>query len=78
MELANLLLEFDKILGLNIDKKQEIKEDIPEEILKLLEKRKKAREEKNWAMSDEIRDIIQEKGYIIKDSKSEQTIERRK
>lgn len=77
-ELANLLLEFDKILGLNIDKKQEIKEDIPEEILKLLEKRKKAREEKNWAMSDEIRDIIQEKGYIIKDSKSGQTIEIRK
>lgn len=77
-KLAELLLKFDKILGLNIDEEKKEKDEIPEEILKLLDERKKAREDKNWALSDEIRDRIQDMGYIIKDSKDGQTIERRK
>ena len=36
---------------------------------RLLEKRKQARQEKNWTLSDEIRDAIKEKGYSIKDGK---------
>ncbi|MDE5830278.1 MAG: cysteine--tRNA ligase [Clostridia bacterium] len=75
-KLADLLLKFDEVLGLEIDKKQEEKIDIPEEIQKLLEERKKAREEKNWKLSDEIRDIIQQKGYIIKDTKDGATLEK--
>ena len=41
-----------------------------EEIQKLIEERKQARELKDWAKSDEIRDIINEKGYEIKDTKN--------
>ena len=38
-------------------------------------KRKKAREEKNWAESDKIRDEIKKLGYEVKDEKDgEQTI----
>ena len=68
-ELAKLLLKFDSVLGLKIDEKEEIKQEIPKEILELIEERKKAREDKNWEESDRIRDLIKEKGYEIKDTK---------
>lgn len=74
VKLANLLVEFDKVLGLNIDKKDEIL-DLPEEVLNLVDERKKAREERNWAKSDEIRDKLQAMGYIVKDGKEGMTLE---
>ena len=69
-KLADLLLKFDKVLALKIDEpiKQKVSE-IPSEIIELAEKRKQAREDKNWEESDKIRDEIKSKGYIIKDSK---------
>ena len=42
---------------------------IPEEVLELVEKRKKARQEKNWTESDRLRDEIQNLGYSVKDTK---------
>ncbi len=75
--LANLLLKFDSIMGINIDKEEE-REEIPEEIQKLLEERKIARENKDWELSDKIRDIIKEKGYIIKDSQKGMIVEKLK
>ena len=60
-----LLLEFDKIFGLNLG---EIKKDaIPEEIMKLAEERQKARRKKDWKKADLLREMIQEKGYDIGD-----------
>ena len=69
-KLADLLLKFDTVLALKIDEpiKQKVSE-IPSEIIELAEKRKQARENKNWEESDKIRDEIKSKGYIIKDSK---------
>ena len=69
-EIANLLLKFDTVLGIRIDKEEE-KNDlkIPEEVLKLVEERKKARQEKNWTESDRLRDEIQNLGYSVKDTK---------
>ena len=70
-KIAKLLEKFDTVLGLKIteqiSKKQE---EIPQEILELVEQRKQARENKDWEKSDELRDKIQEKGYIVKDTKS--------
>ena len=34
-----------------------------------MEQRKIARQEKNWAESDRLRDLIKEKGYEVKDTK---------
>lgn len=69
-KIAELLLRFDTVLGLKIDEEQKAKKlEIPEEILKLVEKRKQAREEKNWEESDRLRDLIKEKGYEVKDTK---------
>ena len=78
---AKLLLEFDKVLGLDLANSKEYlekeeKQEIPEEIQKLLEERKTARENKNWAESDRIRDLIKEKGYTVKDTKEGQIIEK--
>ena len=69
-EIAKLLLKFDTVLGIKIDKEEANKEiEIPEEVLKLVEERKQARQEKNWAESDRLRDVIKEKGYEVKDTK---------
>lgn len=77
IKFADLLLKFDKVLGLdmkNAEKylvkfKQNDSEELPAEIKKLVEERKNARAEKNWAKSDEIRDKIISLGYSIKDTK---------
>ena len=50
--------------------------DNPQHIFQLLTKRAEARKNKAWAESDKIRDIIKEKGYIVKDSKEGQTVEK--
>lgn len=63
----SLLLDFDKVLGLNIGKIKKI--EIPFEIKKLVEIREKYRQEKNWKLSDEVRQEIQEKGYLVEDTK---------
>ena len=69
-EIAELLKKFDTVLGIKIDKEETNKEiEIPEEVLKLVEERKQARQEKNWAESDRLRDLIKEKGYEVKDTK---------
>lgn len=44
-------------------------ESIPEEVLAVAEERKKARAEKNWAKSDELRETLKSLGYAVKDSK---------
>ncbi len=75
-KLAELLLKFDTVLGLEIDKKEE-QEEIPQEILDLVEQRTQARQNKDWAKSDELRDLIQSKGYDIKDSKEGTEVKRK-
>ena len=79
-DIYNLILKFDKVLSLDLNKKQEDKkikeENLPEEILEILEKRKKARESKDYALSDILRDELKQKGYIVKDSKEGQKIEK--
>jgi len=63
-------IEFDKVLGLKLkesERKQELKE-IPEQLKSLLSEREKARNEKNFAKSDEIRKKIESLGYEIQDS----------
>ena len=64
---ADLLIKFDTVLGLKIDEKDEI--ELPKEIQEIIDKRKKARENKDWTKSDELRNLLEEKGYLVKDTK---------
>lgn len=76
-KLADLLLDFDKVLGVKIDEPINIKqEEISENVKNLLEQRNIARQEKNWALSDELRDKIKELGYNVKDSKDGAKLEK--
>lgn len=73
-DIYKLILEFDKILGLDLENSEKyIKEqeepEFPKEILELIEQRKVARENKNWTEADRIRDLLKEKGYNVKDTK---------
>ena len=73
-KIAELLRNFDEVLGLNIDKKEEV--EIPDEIVNILEERKEARINRDYAKSDELRDKLKELGYIVKDTKDGQKIEK--
>jgi len=70
------VLKFDEVLGLDLDSAPETKKEvvITPEIKELLENRAKARLEKNWKLSDEIRDKLITIGIGIKDSDSGQEI----
>lgn len=70
IKIANLILKFDEVLGLDIaNSKKYLQKDveIPEEIIALAEKRKEAKINKNFEEADKIRNEIIEKGYNIKD-----------
>ena len=70
------ILKFDEVLGVGLNHAPEAKREveITPEIKALLETRAKARLEKNWKLSDEIRDKLITLGIGIKDSDSGQEI----
>ena len=78
-KLAKLLLKFDTVLGIKVDEetKGSDQEQIPEEIIKLVEEREEARKSKDWNKSDELRDLINSKGYDIKDTKQGTEVKRK-
>ncbi len=62
----NLIIDFDKIFGLNLSK---IKiEKIPPPVLKLVKEREKYRQEKNFAKADELRKKIESLGWLVEDA----------
>ena len=67
----NEIRELGGVLGL-LKKKDDSGEDAV--VAQLLEERKLAREAKNWAKSDEIRDKLREMGIIVKDTPQGQQI----
>ena len=54
------------IIGVSVVPKTEI---LAEEIEALIEERQAARKEKNFQRADEIRDILLEKGIVLKDTR---------
>lgn len=68
-KIAELLLKFDSVLGLEINKIDNKEEEIPEKVKELAKERLIAREEKDWEKSDLLRDQIANLGYVIKDTK---------
>ena len=60
----NLMMEFDKVLGIF----EFEEEKIPKTILELVKKREKARKDKDWKLADKLREQIKKKGYSIDDT----------
>ena len=65
-KLFDLLVKLTGVLGLIVDKKEEI---LDEDIEKLIEERQAARKAKDFARADAIRDELLEKGIILKDTR---------
>lgn len=63
------VLDFDGITGLELDKVLE-QDALPPEVQEKVDARIKAREDKNWALSDQLRDEILALGYMVQDSKA--------
>jgi cysteinyl-tRNA synthetase len=63
-----VLEEFDSILGLFRDGFPKGVEEIPGEILAMLEERQNARKDKDFQRADELRDAIIAAGYTIEDT----------
>ncbi|MFA6520240.1 MAG: cysteine--tRNA ligase [Candidatus Paceibacterota bacterium] len=66
------ILDFDKVFGLGFENLKE--EIVPEEVLKLVEERKQARENKDFTKSDELRKEINSLGYEVKDTSEGQKV----
>ncbi|MBX4199056.1 cysteine--tRNA ligase [Candidatus Parcubacteria bacterium] len=70
------LLDFDKVLGLELEENEFEVKDIPAEIRKLLQERAAARKNKDFPTSDRLRDEIKKKGFVVEDTDTEQRISR--
>ena len=65
-KLFDLLVKLTDVLGLLVDKKEDI---LDEDIEKLIEERQEARKAKDFARADAIRDELLEKGIVLKDTR---------
>jgi len=63
-----LILDFDKVLGLNLQNPPAQKEiKIPKEIKELVKQREQAREGKDWDEADALRHKIEDAGFSVED-----------
>ena len=77
------ILDFDKILGLSLErvneKTDEIKlADLPEPMRDLVQRRQSARLLKEWELADNLRKRLKENGYIMEDTKDGYKLSRKK
>ena len=78
-DIYDALLKMDGILGLNLaqyEPEHQQDEPLPAEIAQLAEERQKARANKDWALSDNLREELRAKGYEAVDSKEGQRIKK--
>jgi len=67
------ILDFDKVLGLNLREALNVVE-LPAEVDKIVNERQKAREKKNFGKADELRKEIEKLGYTVEDTKDGQRV----
>ncbi len=65
-EVYALILEWDKVFGLNLKEVKPIK--IPKQVAELVKKREEYRKNKDFKKADEIRKTIEKLGYLIEDT----------
>jgi cysteinyl-tRNA synthetase len=71
---VEMVVEFDKVLGLKLHDPNKKSVEITDEVQSLLDERQKARDEKDWGKSDELRDKIAELGFDVKDTDDGQQV----
>ena len=64
---AALMHRFDEVLGvLDVGRAKEI----PDDVLDMVRRRQQARERKDYAAADSLRDAVRDRGYVIEDTPS--------
>ncbi|MFH1358447.1 MAG: cysteine--tRNA ligase [archaeon] len=58
--------KIDSVLGLDLLKKEKV--SVPDEVMKLVKEREKARKDKDWEKADQLRDKIKSKGFQVNDT----------
>lgn len=76
-EKLGLAYDFDAVLGLGLKDVEEKKTDVPEEVLRLVEERTKAKQNKDFKAADEIRNKIKALGYVLVDRKDGVEVKRK-
>ena len=62
------ILIFDKVFGLALDKAEPIA--VPDDVRILAERRERARSDKNWKLADELRQKIEDMGFVVSDTET--------
>ena len=70
-----LVKDFDKVLSLNLLSTNDINEDLLKFVSKKIEERNEAKKQKNYELADKIREELQSKGIILKDTREGTTFE---
>jgi len=73
-DIYKTILDFDRVLGLKLDLIKPIK--ISKNIQDLVQKMDQVREEKDWKQADKIRNELEKKGYIVKNTDNGSIIEK--
>jgi cysteinyl-tRNA synthetase len=69
---------FDDVLGLDFEQRTKVSDEmLPAMVTDLIEKRNEARKEKNWTLSDQLRNQLVEMGYEVGDSPNGTTVKKR-
>ncbi|NMC51718.1 cysteine--tRNA ligase [Candidatus Kuenenbacteria bacterium] len=72
-----LILDFDKVLGLRLDKIKKEKITVPEEVQSLVAERDKARKNKDWTKADELRKKIDGLGFVVEDADGKSVVKKK-
>ncbi|HEY9702757.1 MAG TPA: DALR domain-containing protein, partial [Allocoleopsis sp.] len=63
-----LLLDFDRVFGLGLEKLQHEDIIVPEEVMSVVRERERARRNKDFKKSDQLRDVIKMMGFHVDDT----------
>ena len=64
-----LIKSWDQVLSLNLCEEKEISESLKKYIEEQIDERKKAKEAKNYALADQIREELLKENIVLKDTR---------
>ncbi len=67
-EKLRVVMEMDRVLGLGLARAETLDAELLQEVEELIEQRQEARDRKDYARADEIREILKGKGIILEDT----------
>ena len=71
----SLIESFDKVLSLDLLKEDKVDNELESYVNEMIQKRKEAKSNKDFALADKIRDELLEKGIVLKDTREGTTFE---